>query len=132
MEKSSRYSYRPIAVGVASDALPPPSWRTSLVQWILDSEFSECFRLSSLLLLSLALCKITFLLEIDAGDTVVAEHLSKCARNETYSSKATQNDIIDILDSIITEKVVARVNQAKFFAVISYYVQDALQYFCTV
>ena len=37
----------------------------------------------------------------------------------------TQNDIIDILAGMITEKVVARVNEAKFFAVISNEVQDA-------
>ena len=51
----------------------------------------------------------------DAGDTVIAEHLSKCAKNATYCSKTTQNDIIDILGSMITDKVVARVNEAKFF-----------------
>ena len=49
----------------------------------------------------------------DAGDTVLAEHLSKCAKNATYHLKMTQNDIIDILGSKITEKVVARVNEAK-------------------
>ena len=61
----------------------------------------------------------------DAGDTVVA--LSKCARNVTYRSKATQDDIIDILGGMITEKVIARVNETKFFVVISDYIQDPLQ-----
>ena len=56
----------------------------------------------------------------DAGDTAVAsEYLSKCAKNVTYRSKVTQNDIIDILGGMITEKVVARVNETKFFSVIS-------------
>ena len=60
----------------------------------------------------------------DAGDTVLAEHLSKCAKNATYRSKTTQNDIIEILGGMITEKVVAEVNEAKFFSVISDEVQD--------
>ena len=59
-----------------------------------------------------------------AGDTVLAEHLSKCAKNATYRSKTTQNDIIEILGGMITEKVVAEVNEAKFFSVISDEVQD--------
>ena len=59
-----------------------------------------------------------------AGDTVLAEHLSKCAKNANYRSKTTQNDIIDILGGMITEKVVAKVNEAKHFSVISDEVQD--------
>ena len=55
----------------------------------------------------------------DAGDTVLAEHLSKCAKNATNCSKTTQYDIIDILGGMITENVVARVNEANFFSVIS-------------
>ncbi|KAL5487067.1 hypothetical protein EMCRGX_G019626 [Ephydatia muelleri] len=60
----------------------------------------------------------------DAGDTVLAEHLSKCAKKATYCSKMTQNDIIDILGGMITEKVISRVNEAKLFSVISDEVQD--------
>lgn len=61
----------------------------------------------------------------DAGDTALAEHLSKCARNATYRSKTTQNDIIEILGGMITETILAEVNEARFFAVISAEVQDA-------
>ena len=61
----------------------------------------------------------------DAGDTVLAEHLSKCAKNATYRSKTTQNDIIDMLGSMITEKVITGINEAKFFSVISDEIQDA-------
>ena len=39
-----------------------------------------------------------------AGDTVLAEHLSKCAKNATYRSKTTQNDIIDILGGMISSR----------------------------
>ena len=61
----------------------------------------------------------------DSGDTALAEHFSKCARNATYRSKTTQNEVIEILGGIITESIIAEVNEAKFFAVISDEVQDA-------
>ena len=61
----------------------------------------------------------------DAGDTALADHFSKFARNATYRSKTTQNDIIEILGGMIIEKIVAEVTEAKFFAIISDEVQDA-------
>lgn len=61
----------------------------------------------------------------DSGDTALAEHFSKCARNATYRSKTTQNKVIEILGGMITESIIAEVNEAKFFAVISDEVQDA-------
>ena len=45
----------------------------------------------------------------DAGDTALAEHLSKCARNATYRSKTTQNEIIEIRGGMITETILAEV-----------------------
>eukprot|EP00731_Ephydatia_muelleri_P022950 Em0015g533a len=47
-----------------------------------------------------------------AGDTVLAEHLSKCAKNATYRSKTTQNDIIDILGDEVQD--VASIEQITF------------------
>ena len=61
----------------------------------------------------------------DAGDIVLAEYFSKCARNATYRSKTTQNAIIEVLGGMITEAIIAEVNEAKFFAVISDEVQDS-------
>ncbi len=34
---------------------------------------------------------------IDAGDTVLAEHLRTAARNATYTSKTIQNEMIEVL-----------------------------------
>ena len=48
----------------------------------------------------------------DAGDAALAEHFSKCARNATYRSKTTQNEIIEFLDGTITETI-DEVNEAK-------------------
>ena len=60
-----------------------------------------------------------------AGDTVLAKHLQSCARNATYHSKTTQNEIVDVLGSMITETIVAEVKKAKFFSVISNEIEDA-------
>ena len=61
----------------------------------------------------------------DAGDVVLADHFSECARNATYHSKTTQNEIIEVLGGMTTEATIAEVNEAKFFAVIFDEIQDA-------
>ena len=43
----------------------------------------------------------------------------------TYRSKTTQNAIIEVLGGMIAEAIIAEVNEAKFFAVISDEVQDS-------
>ena len=45
-----------------------------------------------------------------ASDAALAEHLSKCARNATYCSKTTQNEIIEVLGGMITETIIAEVS----------------------
>ena len=61
----------------------------------------------------------------EAGDTTLTEHFIECARNATYRSKTIQNDILEILGSMVTEKILVEVSTAKFFAIISDEVQDA-------
>ena len=46
--------------------------------------------------------------------TLLAGHLSECAKHAIYHSMTTQNGIIDILDGMITEKVIARLGKLKF------------------
>ena len=60
-----------------------------------------------------------------AGDSVLAEHFKNCARNATYRSKTTQNEIIEVLGGKILETIIAQVKEARFFAIISDEVQDA-------
>ena len=36
----------------------------------------------------------------DVGDVALAHHFSKCAKNATYRSKTTQNEIIEVLGGI--------------------------------
>lgn len=52
-----------------------------------------------------------------SGDTVLAEHLATASthRNALYTSKTTQNEIIDICGSIIRETILAEVREACFF-----------------
>ena len=42
-----------------------------------------------------------------AGDSVLAEHFNNCARNATYRSKTTQNEIIEVLGGMILETIIA-------------------------
>ena len=45
-------------------------------------------------------------------------------KNVSYRSKTIQNDIIEILGSMITEKIVQEVAEAKFFSIICDEVQQ--------
>ena len=42
---------------------------------------------------------------VEAGDTVLEEHLSKADRNATYTSGNIQNQIIDVLVDQVREKI---------------------------
>ena len=56
---------------------------------------------------------------IEAGDTVLNEHLlsgSVVKRNATYTSYRIQNDILDILGNIITQKIVTKIKMASYYA----------------
>ena len=61
---------------------------------------------------------------VDAGDTVLGEHLSSGAINAMYTSSIIQNQIIDILADQVRQKVVDKVNQARWYSVIADEVTD--------
>ena len=58
---------------------------------------------------------------IEAGDTVLDQHLSSSSRNAMYTSKTIQNQIIDILGDQIRQKIL---EQAKWFTIIADEVTD--------
>lgn len=60
----------------------------------------------------------------ESGDTVLNDHFKNCAKNVSYRSKTVQNDIIEILGGMITEKIVHEVAEAKFFSIMCDEVQD--------
>ncbi|XP_019859751.1 PREDICTED: uncharacterized protein LOC100638670 [Amphimedon queenslandica] len=58
---------------------------------------------------------------IAAGDTVLKEHLlsgSVVKRNATYTSYRIQNEILDILGNIITQKIVTKIEMASYYSII--------------
>ena len=61
---------------------------------------------------------------IDAGDSVLEQHLSIAARNATYTSNTIQNQIISILADQVIQSIISRVKAAKWFSVIADEVTD--------
>ena len=61
---------------------------------------------------------------IEAGDTVLGEHLSTAARNATYISNTAQNQIINVLADQVRQKIIQKVQAAKWYAVIADEVTD--------
>ena len=60
---------------------------------------------------------------IEAGDTVLGEHLSTAARNATYISNTVKNQI-DVLTDQIRQKIIQKVQAAKWYTVIADEVTD--------
>ena len=56
---------------------------------------------------------------IEAGDTVLQEHLSTAAQNATYTSNTVQNQIITVLADQVTTSIIDKVKAAKWFTVIA-------------
>ena len=62
---------------------------------------------------------------VDAGDTILGEHLSTAARNATYTSSVIQNEIIAVLADHIRDQIIAKVRAARWFTVVADEVTDA-------
>ena len=61
---------------------------------------------------------------VEAGDTVLGEHLSKADRNAMYTSGNIQNQIINVLADQAREKIVRKVKAAIWYTIISDEVTD--------
>ena len=61
---------------------------------------------------------------IDAGDSVLENHLSTAAWNATYTSNTIQNQIISILADQVRQSIISSVKAAKWFSVIADEVTD--------
>ena len=61
---------------------------------------------------------------IDAGDSVLEQHLSTAARNATYTSNTIQKQIISILADQVIQSIISRVKAAKWFSAIADEVTD--------
>ena len=62
---------------------------------------------------------------IEAGDTVLGDHLSTSARNATYISNTVQDQIIHVLSNQVKQTIIQRVQAAKWYTVIADEVTDA-------
>lgn len=56
---------------------------------------------------------------VDAGDDVLALHIKNCGRNASYISKTTQNEIIECCGEVITDKIVNKIKESKFFTIMA-------------
>ena len=54
---------------------------------------------------------------VKAGDTVLKNHLKTCAKNASYVSKTTQNDLINCCGQGITKRLVSAAKKAHFFSI---------------
>ena len=61
---------------------------------------------------------------VDAGDTLLHEHLTGASRNSTYTSSIIQNQMIDVLADQVTTTIIRKVHKAKWFSVIADEVTD--------
>lgn len=62
---------------------------------------------------------------IDSGDSSLRKHLETAPKNATYLSKTTQNQLIHCCHSVIMKKVLDKVKEAKYYAVLADETTDA-------
>lgn len=55
---------------------------------------------------------------IDAGDEILREHVKTCAKNASYISKSTQNDLIECCGELIRNKILEKIKKSKYFTII--------------
>ena len=53
--------------------------------------------------------KALLALRVDAGDKVLEHHLETCARNATYTSKTTQNELLLCVKDYLQSKIVQEI-----------------------
>ncbi|XP_011408029.1 PREDICTED: 52 kDa repressor of the inhibitor of the protein kinase-like, partial [Amphimedon queenslandica] len=61
---------------------------------------------------------------IKSGDTLLKDHLTKAAQNATYTFSVIQNQIIDVVSNHIRNKIIRKVQAAKWFSIIADEVTD--------
>ena len=71
-------------------------------------------------------CNVLALLNfrIEAGDTVLGDHLSTAARNANYTSNTVQNQIIHVLSNQVKQTIIQKVQAARRYTVIADEVTD--------
>ena len=61
---------------------------------------------------------------VDAGDSILSEHLVTAPRNATYTSSNIQNQVIDIFADQIRQNIISRVKKVGWYSVVADEVTD--------
>ena len=61
---------------------------------------------------------------VDAGDSILSEHLVTAPRNATYTSSNIQNQVIDIFADQIRQNIISRVKKVRWYSVVADEVTD--------
>ncbi|XP_025413148.1 52 kDa repressor of the inhibitor of the protein kinase-like [Sipha flava] len=56
---------------------------------------------------------------VDAGNTILNDHLQNSAANATYTSHRIQNELINICNEVLLEHIIKDVKESQFFSVIA-------------
>ena len=64
-------------------------------------------------------------LRVKAGDTVLENHLKTCAKNASYVSKTTQNDLIKCCGDVILKRLAADIKNARYFSILADEARDS-------
>ena len=59
-----------------------------------------------------------------SGYTVLANQLKTAAKNATYTSKTTQNELIECIGDHIRDSIIHEIKQAKYYSILSDEVVD--------
>ena len=74
--------------------------------------------------------KGTFLALLDysvrSGNEVLAKHLKEASKNATYTSKTTQNDLIQAIGNYLRDKLLLEIKKDKWYAILCDEVTDVL------
>ena len=64
-------------------------------------------------------CPALFHLMGTCGDEVMNKHIQTCSRNAAYISRSSQIELIQAIGAVLTKKIVAEVNETKFFTLMA-------------
>ena len=56
---------------------------------------------------------------VRGGDKVLEQHIKTCSKNASYNSKTSQNDLISCCGQSITELVVRKIKENRFFSILA-------------
>lgn len=54
-----------------------------------------------------------------SGDSCLKEHIESCSGNASYLSPAVQNEVVGICGTLIRDKIVSKINNARCFSVLA-------------